>query len=97
MVAALPAVIALAAAAAAPGPSWSTLAPTGSARQEVSYVQVGGKFFLAGGGTAHQKYDPQTNVWSNVKPLPAALNHIQGVALGGKIYYIGGLTWPSPM
>ena len=60
-------------------------------------MQVGGKFYLAGGGTAHQKYDPQTNVWSNVKPLPAALDHIQGVALGGKIYYIGGLqTWPSP-
>ena len=60
-------------------------------------MQVGGKFYLAGGGTAHQKYDPQTNAWSNVKPLPAALDHIQGVALGGKIYYVGGLqNWPSP-
>ena len=90
LVAALPAVIALAAAAAAPGPNWSTLAPTASARQEVSYVQVGGKFYLAGGGTAHQQFDPQTGQWTSVAPLPANLDHIQGVAYGGKIYYIGG-------
>jgi Kelch motif len=66
-------------------------------RQEVSYVQLGGKFYLAGGGTAHQKFDPQTGQWSNVAPLPASIDHIQGVAYGGKIYYIGGLAnWPSP-
>jgi N-acetylneuraminic acid mutarotase len=63
----------------------------------VSYVQAGGKFYLAGGGTAHQVYDPQANSWANVAPLPQALDHIQGAVVGGKIYYIGGLTaWPSP-
>jgi N-acetylneuraminic acid mutarotase len=81
----------------APPGTWETRAATGLARQEVSYVHAGGKLYLAGGGTAHQAYDPATNSWSNVAPLPVNLDHIQGVELGGKIYYIGGLlNWPSP-
>jgi N-acetylneuraminic acid mutarotase len=77
--------------------AWQTRASSGLNRQEVSYVQAGGKFYLAGGGTAHQVYNPQTNSWANVAPLPQALDHIQGAVVGGKIYYIGGLTaWPSP-
>jgi N-acetylneuraminic acid mutarotase len=85
-----------AATADLPG-EWGTRAPSSTDRQEVSYVQVGGEFYLAGGGTLHERYDPQTDSWSEVEPLPAALDHIQGVALGGKIYYIGGLkAWPRP-
>lgn len=77
--------------------TWETRAPSGLARQEVSYVYAAGKFYLAGGGTAHQAYNPATNSWSNLAPLPVALDHIQGVEVGGKIYYIGGLqSWPSP-
>jgi N-acetylneuraminic acid mutarotase len=78
---------------------WKTLAPSSASRQEVSYVEVGGKFYLAGGRnkTLHERYDPKTNSWSTVKPLPAQRDHIQGVELGGKIYYIGGLSaWPKP-
>ena len=76
---------------------WVSQPDVPGARQEVSYVQVGGKFYLAGGGTAHQKFDPQTGQWTNVAPLPANIDHIQGVAVNGKIYYIGGLSnWPSP-
>jgi len=76
---------------------WQARAPTGLNRQEVSYVEVGGKLYLAGGGTAQQVYDPAAGTWKNVAPLPQALDHIQAVALGGKIYYIGGLTnWPGP-
>ena len=70
---------------------WVSQPDVPGARQEVSYVQVGGKLYLAGGGTAHQKFDPPTNQWTNVAPLPANIDHIQGVAVGGKIYYIGGL------
>jgi N-acetylneuraminic acid mutarotase len=81
----------------APPGTWEMRAPTGLARQEVSYVNAGGKLYLAGGGTTQQAYDPATNSWSNVAPLPASLDHIQSVELGGKIYYIGGLVqWPSP-
>ncbi len=70
--------------------TWESLPQTSGARQEVSYVQVGGKFYLAGGSTLHEVYDPVARTWATLTPLPADLDHIQGVTLGGKIYYIGG-------
>jgi N-acetylneuraminic acid mutarotase len=78
--------------------SWRTVKASGLARQEISYVNLGGKLYLTGGKkTAHQVYNPATNTWSKVADFPARLDHIQGVALGGKIYYIGGLAgWPKP-
>lgn len=86
--------------------SWETLPPSPAARQEVAYVQLGGKFYLAGGGARnggygmtarHEVYDPATQTWAQLTPLPTALDHIQGVAWGGRIYYIGGLSgWPGP-
>ena len=78
---------------------WVAQPDVPGARQEVSYVQVGGKFYLAGGGNAAPEVRPADRPWTNVAPLPAEddLDHIQGVAVGGKIYYIGGLTsWPAP-
>ena len=76
---------------------WRNLVPSSKSRQEVSYVEAGGKFYLAGGGTLHERYDPVKDSWSTVKPLPKDLDHIQGVELGGKIYYIGGLSsFPGP-
>jgi N-acetylneuraminic acid mutarotase len=85
--------------ASADSGSWSTQAPSGLKRQEVSYVQVGGKLYLAGGkSTVQQVYDPATNTWSTVAPLPfpPSLDHIQTAAVDGKIYYIGGITsWPN--
>ena len=52
-------------------PSWRLLAPSGLERQEVSYVEAGGKLYLAGGGTRHQAYDPATGGWSG-RALPRA-------------------------
>ena len=89
--------------AADPPGQWQVREPSSQARQEVSYVEANGKFYLAGGTTTglHERYDPKTNSWTTVKPLPVPdnkkLDHIQGVQLGGKIYYIGGLSaWPGP-
>ncbi|MEJ7843802.1 MAG: kelch repeat-containing protein [Rubrobacter sp.] len=86
-----------------PGQWQTDLAPSSTSRQEVSYVEAGGKFYLAGGSTTglHERYDPKTGSWSTVEPLPVPANtkldHIQGVELGGKIYYIGGLLgFPGP-
>ncbi|MGH9222418.1 MAG: Kelch repeat-containing protein, partial [Acidimicrobiales bacterium] len=77
--------------------TWQGLAPSGPNRQEVAYIQVGGKFYLAGGGTAHEVYEPATNSWGTLAPLPESLDHIQAVEVGGLIYYIGGLeAWPEP-
>ena len=70
--------------------SWEALPPTSEARQEVSYVQLGGLFYLAGGGTLHEVYDPVAQTWATLEPLPRALDHIQGVSVSGKIYYVGG-------
>ena len=106
-IAALVAVFLLAAGAASaavldPPGQWYDRAPSGSERQEVSYVEAGGKFYLAGGFVPrsgrtdlHERYNPQTDSWERVAPLPAELDHIQGVELGGKIYYVGGLSGPK--
>ena len=76
---------------------WQSRPPSSLNRQEVAYIQVGGKFYLAGGSTVHEVYDPATQVWSSLTSLPADLDHIQAVTLGGTIYYVGGLIgWPGP-
>jgi photosystem II stability/assembly factor-like uncharacterized protein len=73
--------IAVSSSAAGDPGTWTTRAPTGTKRQEVSYVQSGGKLYLAGGkSTLHQVYDPSTNSWSTIAPLPVALDHIQAAA-----------------
>jgi glucose/arabinose dehydrogenase len=76
---------------------WKQLAESGFARQEVSFVRAGRRFYLAGGGRAQEVYDPATDSWTKAAPLPRNLDHIQGVELGGRIYYVGGLAaWPEP-
>ncbi len=81
-------------------PVWQQLADTPTERQEVSYVSLGGKIYLAGGNNlAHERYDPASDDWESVAPLPAefdGVDHVHGVAVGGKIVYIGGLKeWKS--
>jgi hypothetical protein len=76
---------------------WQTLPRTGLARQEVSFVEAGGRLFLAGGDRRQQAYDPRSERWLDVAPLPQRLDHVQGVAIDGRVYYVGGLTgWPGP-
>lgn len=70
--------------------AWTSLPESSEARQEVSYVQLGGLFYLAGGSTLHEVYDPVAQTWSQLEPLPADLDHIQGAVVGGLIYYLGG-------
>ncbi len=79
------------------GPHTRRLASSGIERQEVSYVRLGSRFYLAGGSTEHEIYDPRTDSWSNAAPLPDRLDHLQGVALDDQIYYLGGLRgFPEP-
>ncbi len=79
--------------------AWTTATRTGLPRQEVSYVEAGGKLYLAGGRTnVQQVFNPATGAWSTVAPVPAPqpLDHMQAAAVNGKIYYIGGMSaWPS--
>lgn len=79
--------------------AWTTLASSGVERQEVAYVRVGNRFFLAGGGesdNAHEMYDATTDTWTDVAPLPNWRDHIQAVAVDGLVYYIGGLVFREP-
>jgi N-acetylneuraminic acid mutarotase len=83
---------------------WQTLTSAGLVRQEVSYAEANGKFYLGGGQpsgggrtTRHQMYDPATGSWTDVAPVPLGLDHAQAINLNGLIYYIGGLTgFPGP-
>ena len=82
-------------------PVWKQLAPTPTARQEVSYVALGDYLYLAGGNDrGQQRYDPETDQWEAVEDLPTSfegIDHVHGVAVGGRIVYIGGLTqWEYP-
>src|SRR5262245_12911784 len=80
----LPAAVAGPASPATPAPAasaghWERRAPTGRARQEVSYVALDGRLYLAGGARRHQVYNPRTNRWRSIAPLPRRLDHIQAV------------------
>jgi glucose/arabinose dehydrogenase len=79
------------------GVHWEQAAPSGVERQEVSYVRLGDRFYLAGGSGEQEAYDPARDRWTRVAPLPERLDHVQGVALAGRIYYVGGLLrFPEP-
>jgi len=82
-------------------PVWKQLDDAPSARQEVSYVALGGHLYLAAGNDRTQsRYDPATDQWTRVADLPASfegIDHVHGVAVGGRIVYVGGLSqWEYP-
>ncbi len=71
---------------------WESRAPSLVNREEGSFVEVGGKFYLGWGRyqTTQEVYDPATDTWSVAGGLPADLNHLQGVVVNGLVYFIGG-------
>ncbi len=72
---------------------WTVDQPSGLPRQEITFVTVGSKAYLAGGrSNVQQVFDLVNHTWSTVAPLPEALDHIGAVALNGLVYYIGGLN-----
>jgi N-acetylneuraminic acid mutarotase len=86
-------------ASAGPSPAaadlgvWTVDQPSGLPRQEITFVTVGSKAYLAGGrSNVQQVFDLVNHTWSTVAPLPEALDHIGAVALNGLVYYIGGLN-----
>ena len=70
--------------------------PQRFARQEVSWVRAGDRFYLAGGDRRHEAYDPATDTWIEVAPLPERLDHIQGVeSMGACTTWVGSAHIPS--
>lgn len=82
--------------------TWSAGADMPAARTGIRAVAIGGKIYVAGGGSSTttasnvlHSYDPALNSWSTGATLPAARMLYAGVAVGGKYYVIGGGTSSS--
>ena len=103
----LPALLAmslLAASGAALAQSWSRVADTSLARQEIYPTVLDGKIYVAGGilGAApgytdlFEAYDAQADRWTRLASLPEGRHHIALAAAGGRIYGIGGFSGAIP-
>ena len=78
-----------------------SVAPMNVARAHHGAAALGGKIYVAGGGSTDtsdnqpalascEVYDPTTNVWSAIAPMNTARQNFVFEALGGKIYAVGG-------
>ncbi|MDB5104417.1 MAG: Kelch repeat-containing protein [Fibrobacteres bacterium] len=71
---------------------WSVVGQTGKpiGREECSFAQAGGKFYLIGGRgiSPVQEYSPATKAWRNMANTPVELNHFQALSLHGLVYVI---------
>jgi N-acetylneuraminic acid mutarotase len=74
---------------------WEGRPPSAVAREEGSFVEVGGHFYLAFGrdDLIQEVYDPASGAWTTAGPVPENLSHVQGVEVGGRIYYPGGFAF----
>lgn len=79
---------------------WAMLAQANTPipREECSFAQAGGKFYLLGGRGVSpvQEFNPATRTWRNLKNTPVEMNHFQAVSMGGLIYVIGAFGGAYP-
>lgn len=80
--------------------NWSFVPGTGAIipREECSFAQAGGKFYLMGGrGLAEvQEFNPATRAWKNLAKPPVEMNHFQALSLHGLVYVIGAMHGAYP-
>jgi hypothetical protein len=74
---------------------WESRASSLIPREEGSFVEVNGRFYLGWGKdrTTQEVYDPATDTWQVAGTLPANLSHVQGVVVNGLVYFIGGFAF----
>jgi hypothetical protein len=74
---------------------WEGRPPSAIAREEGSFVEVGGRFYLAFGrdDLIQEVYDPTTGIWTAAGEVPENLSHVLGAEVGGRIYYPGGFAF----
>lgn len=84
------------------GPAWQTLAPTPTARTEVTAAVTGKRIFVVGGFDAGgdtvrtvEVYDIESNLWLEGPRLPLAVNHAMAASAGESIYVFGGYRGPG--
>jgi hypothetical protein len=96
---------ALAASAAFPASAqtgkWSVVGKSSGTiigREETSFAQAGGKFYLMGGRGVSpvQEYSPATKAWKNLGNTPVEINHFQALSLHGLVYVICALNGAFP-
>ena len=67
-------------------------------REDCSFIEVGGKFYLIGGRgiLPVDVFNPATNVWVQKRLTPFEMHHFQAVAYKNEIYVVGGMTGNFP-
>ncbi|GEM_PF-4870529 len=76
--------------------TWTDKASMSVARGNLSLVELNGKLYAIGGGTASgalnilEEYDPGLNSWTTKAPMQTARQHFAAAALNERIYVIGG-------
>jgi len=67
-------------------------------REDCSFVEVNGLFFLVGGRGIKpvDVFDPKTNTWQHKGNTPVELNHFQAVAYKNFIYVVGAMNGGFP-
>jgi N-acetylneuraminic acid mutarotase len=81
-------------------PAWQIIQTQGTPekREDCSFVEVNGLFYLVGGRGIHpvDVFDPKTNSWQHKGNTPIELNHFQAVAYKDDIYVVGGMNGRYP-
>jgi hypothetical protein len=79
---------------------WQMLTANGvpEKREDCSFVEVNGLFYLVGGRGIKpvDVFDPKTNTWQHKGNTPVELNHFQAVACKNDIYAIGAMNGRFP-
>src|SRR5256712_311760 len=79
--------------------TWTALAPTPTARQEVAAAALGGRVFVIGGFGANgeavgavEVYDPATDRWETRAPIPAPTHHPGAAVVNGRLFVARGYS-----
>jgi len=85
---------------AASEPQWSVVTATGkfSGRDECSFIECGGLFYLIGGRglSPVDIFDPKTNAWKQGSRPPMEIHHFQPVVWQNRIYVPCAMTGGFP-
>ncbi len=96
----LAALLAAASPSAAQAGKWSYVAQSNAPvpREECSFAQAGGKFYLLGGRGVSpvQEYNPAGKAWKDLGKTPVELNHFQALSLHGLVYVVCALNGAYP-
>jgi N-acetylneuraminic acid mutarotase len=81
-------------------PAWCIIpvATEPQKREDCSFVETDGKFYLIGGRgiLPVEVFDPASNTWEKRKKTPFEMHHFQGITFNHEIYVVGGMAGRFP-